>query len=62
MQKMADRGTKAPKLFKLQFAHLISEASKTIQLGLFNFRSFLNIGMSHSKTKTLNVKRYNVRT
>lgn len=47
MQKMADRGTKTPKLFKLQLAHLISEASKTIQLGLFNFRSFLNIGMSH---------------
>lgn len=33
------------KEFKLQFAHLINEASKTTQLGLFNFRSFLNIGM-----------------
>ena len=31
--------------FKLHFAHLINEASKTTQLGLFNFRSFLNIGM-----------------
>ena len=31
--------------FKLQFAHLINEASKTTQLGLFNFRAFLNIGM-----------------
>ena len=31
--------------FKLQFGHLINEASKTTQLGLFNFRSFLNIGM-----------------
>lgn len=33
------------KEFKLQFAHLINEASKTTQLGLFNFRSFLNVGM-----------------
>ena len=31
--------------FKLQFAHLINETSKTTQLGLFNFRAFLNIGM-----------------
>lgn len=31
--------------FKLQFAHLINEASKTTQLGLFNFRAFLNMGM-----------------
>lgn len=36
---------KALKEFKLQFAHLINEASKTTQLGLFNFRAFLNIGM-----------------
>jgi predicted nucleic acid-binding protein len=33
------------KEFKLQFAHVINEASKTTQLGLFNFRAFLNIGM-----------------
>ena len=33
------------KELKLEFAHLINEASKTTQLGLFNFRSFLNIGM-----------------
>lgn len=33
------------KEFKLHFAHLINEASKTTQLGLFNFRAFLNIGM-----------------
>lgn len=33
------------KEFKLQFAHLINEASKTTQLGLFSFRAFLNIGM-----------------
>lgn len=31
--------------FKLEFAHLICEVSKTTQLGLFNFRSFLNLGM-----------------
>lgn len=30
---------------KLQFAPVISVGSKTTQLGLFNFRSFLNIGM-----------------
>lgn len=30
---------------KLQFGHLINETSKTTQLGLFNFRAFLNIGM-----------------
>jgi hypothetical protein len=33
------------KEWKLQFAHLINEASKTTQLGLFNFRSLLDIGM-----------------
>jgi len=33
------------KEFKLQFAHVINVGSKTTQLGLFNFRSFLNIGM-----------------
>ena len=36
---------KSLKDFKLQYAHLISEASKTTQLGLFNFKAFLNIGM-----------------
>lgn len=33
------------KEFKLEFAHLIDKASKTTQLGLFNFRSFLNMAM-----------------
>ena len=33
------------KEFKLQFAHVINEASKTTQLGLFNFRAVLNMGM-----------------
>ena len=31
--------------FKLHFAHEIDFASKTTQLGLFDFRAFLNIGM-----------------
>ena len=31
--------------FKVQFAPVINVGSKTTQLGLFNFRSFLNIGM-----------------
>ena len=30
---------------KLQFAHVINVVSKTTQLGLFNYRAFLNIGM-----------------
>ena len=33
------------KEFKLQFGHLIDKGSKTTQLGLFNFRSFLNLSM-----------------
>ena len=33
------------KEFKLQFGHLIDKASKTTALGLFNFRSFLNLAM-----------------
>ena len=39
------------KEFKLQFAHLINEASKTTQLGLFNFRSLLNMGMLLSESE-----------
>ncbi len=31
--------------FKLEFGHLIDKASKITQLGLFNFRSFLNMAM-----------------
>ena len=38
--------------FKLQFGHLINEASKITQLGLFNFRSFLNIGMLLTESET----------
>ena len=33
------------KEFKLQFGHLIDKATKTTSLGLFNFRSFLNLAM-----------------
>jgi hypothetical protein len=33
------------KSFKLQFGHLIDKATKTTRLGLFNFRSFLNLAM-----------------
>lgn len=33
------------KELKLQFAHVINVGSKTTQLGLFDFRSFLNMGM-----------------
>ena len=33
------------KEFKLQFGHLIDKATKTTSLGLFNFRSFLNLSM-----------------
>lgn len=33
------------KEFKLQFGHIINLSSKTSQLGIFNFRSLLNLGM-----------------
>ena len=36
---------KSMKEFKLQFGSVINVGSKTTVLGLFNFRSFLNIGM-----------------
>ena len=50
---------KSLKEFKLQFAHLINEASKTTQLGLFNFRAFLNMGMlltESERAKTLRMQ------
>ena len=34
------------KELKLEFAHVINVGSKTTQLGLFNFRAFLNIGQA----------------
>lgn len=42
---------KSLKEFKLQFGHLIDKVSKTTQIGLFNFRSFLNIGMLLSESE-----------
>ncbi len=33
------------KTFKVHFGHIINLSSKTSQLGIFNFRSFLNLGM-----------------
>lgn len=35
------------KNLKLQFAPVINVGSKTTQLGLFNFRSFLNLSLIH---------------
>ena len=37
--------------FKLEFAHLANEVSKTTQLGLFSFRALLNIGMLLSESE-----------
>lgn len=45
------------KEFKLQFAHVINEASKTTQLGLFNFRAFLNIGMLLTESEKAKILR-----
>lgn len=42
--------------FKLQFGHIINEATKTTILGLFDFRAFLNMGMlitGNEKAKAL---------
>ena len=36
---------KSLKELKLQFGHIINEMTKTTQLGLFNFRAVLNMGM-----------------
>ncbi len=51
------------KEFKLQFGHLINETTKTTKLGLFNFRSFLNLSMllvesekaKHLRSKILDI-------
>jgi hypothetical protein len=39
------------KELKLQFAHVINVGSKTTQLGLFNFRALLNLGMLLSESE-----------
>lgn len=47
------------KELKLQFAHVINVGSKTRQLGLFNFRAFLNLSMlltESEKAKSLRSK------
>lgn len=44
------KGKKLKEL-KLQFAPVINVGSKTTQLGLFNFRAFLNIGMLISESE-----------
>lgn len=47
------------KTMKLQFAPVINVGSKTTQLGLFNFRAFLNIGMlltESERAKTLRMQ------
>lgn len=42
---------------KLQFAHLIGKGSKITQLGLFNFRAFLYLGMLLSKSQNAKLLR-----
>jgi hypothetical protein len=39
------------KELRLQFGHVINVTSKTTQLGLFNFRAFLNLGMLLSESE-----------
>ncbi len=51
------------KALKLEFGHVINVPSKTTQLGLFNFRAFLNLGMllvesenaKHLRSKLLDI-------
>ena len=45
------------KEFKLRFAHDINVASKTTQLGLFNFRAFLNLGMLLTESRNARILR-----
>ena len=42
---------------KLQFGHVINVPSKTTQLGLFNFRAFLNLGMLLSESENAKLLR-----
>ncbi|HBL78052.1 MAG: DNA-binding protein [Bacteroidetes bacterium GWF2_42_66] len=42
---------------KLQFGHVINVPSKTTQLGLFNFRAFLNLGMLMSESENAKLLR-----
>lgn len=45
------------KELRLQFGHVINVSSKTTQLGLFNFRSFLNLGMLLSESENAKLLR-----
>jgi hypothetical protein len=45
------------KEYKLEFGHLMSEATKTTVLGLFNFRAFLNLGMLLSESENARLLR-----
>lgn len=45
------------KALKLQFGHVINVPSKTSQLGLFNFRAFLNLGMLLSESENAKLLR-----
>lgn len=45
------------KQLKLEFAPVINVGSKTTQLGLFNFRSFLNIGMLLTESEKAKILR-----
>ncbi|MCH4895413.1 DNA-binding protein [Marinilabiliaceae bacterium JC040] len=47
----------ALKDFKLEFGHLIGEATKTTVLGIFNFRSFINLGMLLSESNNAKLLR-----
>ena len=48
---------KALKEMKLQFAPVINVGSKTTQLGLFNFRSLLNLAMLLKESETAQLLR-----
>jgi hypothetical protein len=45
------------KEFKLQFGHLMNKTTKTTSLGLFNFRSFLNLAMLLKESETAQLLR-----
>ena len=45
------------KYFKLQFANDVNVPSKTTQLGLFNFRAVLNIGMLLTESENAKILR-----
>jgi hypothetical protein len=45
------------KEFKKQFSHILDEGAKAPQLGVFNFRSFLNLGMLLTESEKAKVLR-----